>query len=67
APARRRDKPLPRPARKVARNPWSKSQERLAILYNEQGIRPDEIARKLGLSTYTVTQIILASRNRGKL
>jgi DNA-binding transcriptional regulator LsrR (DeoR family) len=51
----------------VARNPWSKSQERLAILYNEQGIRPDEIARKLGLSTYTVTQIILASRNRGKL
>jgi hypothetical protein len=49
------------------RRPWSKSAERLAVLYNEQGLRPDEIARKLGLSSYDVTQIILASRNRGKL
>jgi hypothetical protein len=49
------------------RRPWSKSQERLALLYNEQGRRPEEIADKLGLSTYTVTQIILGSRNRGKL
>ncbi len=49
------------------RRPWSRSQQRLALLYNEQGKRPDEIARKLGLSTYTVTQIILSSRNRGKL
>jgi DNA-binding transcriptional regulator LsrR (DeoR family) len=37
------------------------------LLYNEQGRRPDEIAQKLGLSTYLVTQIILTSRNRGKL
>jgi DNA-binding transcriptional regulator LsrR (DeoR family) len=42
-------------------------QQRLALLYNEQGLRPDEIARKLGLSTYLVTQIILTGRNRGKL
>ena len=28
---------------------------------------PEEIAQKLGLSTYTVTQIILTARNRGKL
>jgi hypothetical protein len=63
-PERRRPAPA-RPA--VTRNPWTKSQERLALLYNEQGQRPDEIARKLGLSTYTVTQIILGSRNRGKL
>jgi len=55
------------PPRKVARRPWSKSQERLAVLYNQQGLRPDEIAQKLRLSTYLVTQIILASRNRGKL
>ncbi len=62
-------KPLqrrPAPAR-PAPKPWTKSQERLALLYNEQGRRPDEIASKLGLSTYTVTQIILGSRNRGKL
>lgn len=58
----------PRPAvTRVPRNPWTKSQERLALLYNEQGQRPEEIARKLGLSTYIVTQIILGSRNRGKL
>jgi DNA-binding CsgD family transcriptional regulator len=56
-----------RPAAHQAPRPWTKSQERLALLYNEQGKRPEEIAQKLGLSTYTVTQIILGSRNRGKL
>jgi hypothetical protein len=56
-----------RPARQAPRPAWTKSQERLALLYNEQGQRPEEIARKLGLTTYTVTQIILGSRNRGKL
>lgn len=47
--------------------PWTRSQENLALLYNERGERPDEIARKLGISPRLVTQIILASRNRGKL
>jgi len=81
-PARRTQPPQPRPAqprpaqprpaqsrpalRDVPR-PWTKSQEKLALLYNEQGRRPEEIAQKLGLSTYLVTQIILSSRNRGKL
>jgi hypothetical protein len=54
-------------SRPAPRRPWSKSQEKLALLYNEQGRRPEEIADKLGLSTYLVTQIILTSRNRGKL
>src|SRR5205814_9844023 len=74
APARR-DRPAPprqapsRPpqSRPAPRKPWSKSQEKLALLYNEQGRRPEEIAQKLGLSTYLVSQIILSSRNRGKL
>jgi hypothetical protein len=67
-PARRPAPPGRRPAgRTVTRRPWSKSQERLALLYNEQRLRPDEIAHRLGLSTYMVTQIILASRNQGKL
>jgi hypothetical protein len=61
--ASRRGAPTP-PA---PRRPWTASQERLALLYNEQGMRPEEIAQKLGLGTYTVTQIILSSRNRGKL
>ena len=52
---------------KPVRQPWSQSQQRLALLYNEQGLRPDEIAGKLGLSTYNVTQIILNARSRGKL
>jgi hypothetical protein len=55
------------PSRNVGRRPWSRSQEKLALLYNEQRLRPEEIAKKLGLSTYIVTQIILASRNQGKL
>ena len=61
-------KPGPRPTPpKPARRPWSRSQERLALLYNEQGRSPDEIATKLGLSRYNVTQIILNARSRGKL
>jgi hypothetical protein len=54
------------PVRQVTRRPWTGSQERLALLYNEQGLRPGEIAQKLGLSNYVVTQIILTARNRGK-
>jgi hypothetical protein len=71
-PARPRPvRPRPGPPRPAApepwTKPWTKPQERLALLYNEQGLRPEEIAQKLRLSTYTVTQIILSSRNRGKL
>jgi hypothetical protein len=63
-----------RPARRRARNrqpapdrrPWTDSQERLALLYNEQGLRPDEIAAKLGVSRHLATQIILAARSRRK-
>ena len=48
------------------RLPGTASQRRLALLYNQQGLRPDEIASKLGLSRYDVTQIVLAARSRGK-
>lgn len=82
APARRAAQgtvPAPRPAPKAktrpprrpamsapARAPWSRKQEKLALLYNEQGLRPAQIAGKLGVSSYLVTQIILAAKNRGK-
>jgi hypothetical protein len=46
------------------RRPWTPSQERRALLYNEQGLRPDEIAGKLGVSRHLATQIILAARSR---
>jgi hypothetical protein len=63
---RRRPRPKQRPVQRPVRKPWSVKQQRLALLYNEQGLRPDEIAAKLGLSTYLVTQIILTNRGRGK-
>jgi hypothetical protein len=61
----------PRPARArpvpaAPRLPGTASQRRLAVLYNQQGQRPDEIARKLGLSRYDVTQIILAAKSPRK-
>ena len=59
--------PRPRPASAPARKPWSRRQEKLALLYNEQGLRPAEIAERLGVSSYLVTQIILAAKNRGKI
>jgi hypothetical protein len=62
-PARHRS-PRRQPA--PERRPWTPSQERLALLYNEQGLRPDEIAAKLGVSRHLATQIVLAARNRRK-
>jgi hypothetical protein len=54
------------PASGAARRRWTDRQEKLALIYNEQGLRPAEIARKLGVSDYLVSQIILAARNRAK-
>ena len=56
----------PRPRVQASRPRWTPSQERLAILYNSQGLRPAEIAAKLRVSSHLVTQIILAAKNRGK-
>jgi hypothetical protein len=49
-----------------ARRPWTRAQQDLALIYNARGLRPDEIADKLGLRTYTVTQMILEGRSRAK-
>jgi hypothetical protein len=65
----RRAQPQPpgcAPSYAAASRPWTQRQEKLALIYNEQGLRPAEIAQKLGVSAYTVTQIILAARNRAK-
>jgi len=55
------------PAPKKPDASWSRSQQELALIYNARGMRPDEIAAKLGLSRYTVTQMILAAKRRVKL
>ena len=63
-----------RPSRPVRDQPaasstgraWSQAQKDLVLIYNANGMRPDEIAAELGLRTYTVTQMILAAKNRAK-
>lgn len=52
------------PARKPPRRSWSKAQEDLALIYSDRGMRPDEIAERLGVSRYTATQMILAGKSR---
>jgi len=54
--------PHPRPAQGAQRPAWTRSQERLALLYNEQGLKPAEIAAKLGVTPYLVSQIILTAK-----
>ena len=44
----RRAQPGNRPATRPVRKPWRVKQQRLALLYNEQGLRPDEIAATRG-------------------
>ena len=43
----------PRPRAQASRPSWTPSQERLAVLYNSQGLRPAEIAAKLGADVST--------------
>jgi hypothetical protein len=57
-PAGRRRPPRERPARS-----WTRPQQDLARIRNASGMRPDEIARELGLPTGTVIQMLLAARD----
>jgi hypothetical protein len=61
-------KPTPRPARRTPapqpRRSWTKAQEDLALIYSGRGMRPNEIAERLGVSRYTATQMILAGKSR---
>jgi DNA-directed RNA polymerase subunit N (RpoN/RPB10) len=54
------------PAPQRQRRSWSRSQEDLALIYSARGMRPDEIAERLGVSRYMVTQMILAAKSRVK-
>jgi DNA-binding CsgD family transcriptional regulator len=63
--------PGPRSARRTraprpGRRPWTRAQEELALIYSTRGMRPDEIAERLGVSRYTATQMVLAARSRAK-
>jgi hypothetical protein len=60
----RRGGPHRQAGRTRAGRSWSQPQQDLAGIYHARGMRPDEIARKLGLSTPTVIQMLLAARER---
>jgi hypothetical protein len=60
APRSGRRTPAPRPPRRS----WSRSQEDLALIYSARGMRPDEIAERLGVSRYTVAQMLLGAKRR---
>ena len=73
--ARRRANPQPRPTARSVRGlvpshqprprAWSETQERLAAIYRDMGLKPDQIASKLGVSEQLVTKILLAVTAHG--
>jgi hypothetical protein len=52
---------VPRSSASASRPRWSEAQENLALIYRAMGMKPDDIAKKLGVSPYLVTQILLAA------
>jgi hypothetical protein len=57
---------VPRSSATSSRPRWSEAQKNLALTYRAMGLKPDEIAKKLGVSPYLVTQILLSATTRGK-
>jgi hypothetical protein len=57
---------VPRSTARPSRPRWSDAQEELALTYRAMGMKPDEIAKKLGLTPYLVTQILLGAQSAGK-
>lgn len=51
----------PRSSPTAFRPRWSEAQETLTLIYRDMGMKPDEIAKKLGISSYLVTQILLSA------
>ena len=57
---------VPRSSVRPSRPRWSQAQERLALTYRAMGLTPEQIAGKLGMTPYLVTQILLAASGRGQ-
>jgi hypothetical protein len=57
---------VPRSSARPSRPRWSQAQERLALTYRAMGMTPEQIAGKLGMSPYLVTQILLMASAQGK-
>lgn len=52
---------VPRSSPHGVRPHWSEAQKNLALIYRAMGMNPEEIAKKIGLSRYEVTQILLTA------
>jgi hypothetical protein len=61
-------RPDPAPAHRPVppRRPWTQAQENLAVIYRGMGLKPGEIARKLGVSEHLATKILLEATARGR-
>lgn len=57
---------VPRSSARPSRPRWSQAQERLALTYRAMGLTPEQIAGKIGVTPYLVTQILLAASSRGR-
>ena len=57
-------RPAARTPAAAKRPAWTRAQEDLAGIYSGQGMRPDEIAERLGVSRATATEMVLAAKRR---
>ena len=57
---------VPRSSARPSRPRWSQAQERLALTYRAMGLTTEQIASKIGVTQYLVTQILLAASARGR-
>jgi hypothetical protein len=63
-PGTARRRPTARQPAESRRPSWTRSQEDLAGIYSARGMRPDEIAERLGVSRSTAAQMVLAAKRR---
>lgn len=56
----------PRSSAGPSHRQWSEAQNNLALIYRAMGMKPKEIAKKLGVSLHLVTQILLAATAHGR-
>lgn len=57
---------VPHSSVRPSRPRWSPAQERLALTYRAMGLNRDQIASKLGVSAYLVSQILAEASARGR-
>jgi hypothetical protein len=57
---------VPHSSVRPARPRWSPAQERLALTYRAMGLNRDQIASRLGVSSYLVSQILAEATARGR-